>query len=220
MKDRLVGLWREYRGFVLFIALMVVFRSALADWNVVPSGSMKPTILEGDRIFVNKIAYDVRLPLTHIALRRLADPRRGDIVVFDSEAADTRLVKRVVGLPGDVVEMRHNRLIVNGGEASYSGIEYGAHAIFAKESYGGRSHRIELAVNGGSGASTFGPVRIPRGHYLVLGDNRDNSADSRFYGFVPRDEIIGSTRTVVLSLDYEHHYLPRVGRFLHDIDAH
>jgi signal peptidase I len=219
MKDRLVGLWREYRGFVLFLVLMVVFRNALADWNVVPSGSMKPTILEGDRILVNKVAYDVRLPLTHVALRRLADPQRGDIVVFDSKAADTRLVKRVVGLPGDVVEMRDNRLVVNGVEARYSGIEHGAEAIFAIESYGGRSHRIELA-NGGSRASTFGPVRVPRDHYLVLGDNRDNSADSRFYGFVPRDEIVGSASTVVLSLDYDHYYLPRAERFLHDIDAH
>ena len=219
MKDRFVGLWREYRGFVLFVLLMVVFRSALADWNVVPSGSMKPTIVEGDRILVDKLAYDVRLPLTHIVLRRLADPQRGDIVVFDSKAADTRLVKRVVGLPGDVVEMRNNRLTINGIDAAYSGIEHGSEAIFAVESYGGRSHRIERSVNGGSGASTFGPVRVPGDHYLVLGDNRDNSADSRFYGFVPRDEIIGSARTVVLSLDYDRYYLPRAGRFVHDLDA-
>jgi len=218
MQDRLIGLWREYRGFILFLVLMVVFRSALADWNVVPSGSMKPTILEGDRILVNKIAYDVKLPFTHIALRRFGAPQRGDIVVFDSKAADTRLVKRVVGLPGDVVEMRDNHLIVNGVAARYSGIAHGAEAIFATETYGGRSHRIELA-NGRSGASTFGPVRVPDDHYLVLGDNRDNSADSRFYGFVPRDEIVGSASTVVVSLDYDRYYLPRPGRFLHDIDS-
>src|SRR5712671_1022116 len=102
MKRRLVGLWREYRGFALFVVLMVVFRSSLADWNTVPTGSMKPTILEGDRIWVNKLAYDLRLPLTGVSLYRLADPQRGDIVVFDSKAADTRLVKRVIGLPGDV----------------------------------------------------------------------------------------------------------------------
>jgi signal peptidase I len=220
MKISLVKVWREYRGFILFIVLMIVFRNALADWNVVPSGSMKPTILEGDRIIVNKIAYDARIPLTHIPVHRFAEPQRGDIVVFDSKAADTRLVKRVIGLPGDTVAMTDNRLTINGTDARYSGIEHEADAIFAIETYAGRSHRIELVLTGGSGASTFGPVRVPKDHYLVLGDNRDNSADSRFYGFIPREEIVGRTKTVVLSLDYDHYYLPRLDRFFHGIDPH
>ena len=131
MKTGLLKAWREYRAFVLFIVLMVIFRSALADWNVVPTGSMKPTIIEGDRILVNKLAYDFRVPLTHIALYRFADPGRGDIVVFDSKAADTRLVKRVIGLPGDTVEMRDNRLTINGIEARYTRVEHEADATFA-----------------------------------------------------------------------------------------
>jgi signal peptidase I len=219
MKDVAIKVWREYRGLILFLVLMIVFRSALADWNVVPSGSMKPTILEGDRILVNKIAYDARIPLTHISVHRFGEPQRGDIIVFDSKAADTRLVKRVIGLPGDVVELTDNRLTINGIDARYSRSGYDADALFAIETYGGRSHPIELAVHSGSGASTFGPVRVPKDHYLVLGDNRDNSADSRFYGFVPRNEIVGSTKTVVLSLDYDHYYLPRTDRFFHDIDT-
>src|SRR6478735_9147129 len=101
MKSGLLKAWREYRGFAVFVVLMVIFRSALADWNVVPTGSMKPTIIEGDRILVNKLAYDFKIPLTHISLHKFADPGRGDIVVFDSRAAATRLVKRVIGLPGD-----------------------------------------------------------------------------------------------------------------------
>src|SRR5712691_8480353 len=128
MKNRLMKLWQEYRSFVLFVILMIIFRSALADWNTVPTGSMKPTILEGDRILVNKLAYDLRVPLTHISIIKFADPRRGDIVVFDSKAADTRLVKRVIGLPGDIVEMRDNRLVINGVEARYSNVEYTAYA--------------------------------------------------------------------------------------------
>ena len=124
---------------------MVIFRSALADWNLVPTGSMKPTIIEGDRILVNKLAYDLKLPLTHVSLYRFADPARGDIVVFDSRAADTRLVKRVIGVPGDIVEMRDNRLTINGIAARYSEVEYKGDAIFAIESYLGMSHRIELA---------------------------------------------------------------------------
>ena len=84
-------LWKENKTFVIFITLMLVFRSALADWNTVPTGSMKPTILEGDRIAVNKMAYDLRVPFTTISLIKLADPERGDIVVFDSKASDKRL---------------------------------------------------------------------------------------------------------------------------------
>jgi signal peptidase I len=213
MKNGLIKMWREYRGFALFIVLMIIFRSALADWNVVPTGSMKPTILEGDRILVNKLAYDFKVPLTHISVHKFADPRRGDIVVFDSKLADIRLVKRVIGLPGDTVEMRDNRLIINGIEARYSSVEYAGDVIFAIESYDTMSHRIELA--GGSRFSTFGPVQVPNDRYLVLGDNRDNSADSRVYGFIPRDEIVGNARTIVLSLNYDHYYIPRVDRFFH-----
>ena len=214
MKNGLRKVWREYRGLAVFLVLMAIFRSALADWNVVPTGSMKPTIVEGDRILVNKLAYDLKIPLTHISLHRFADPMRGDIVVFDSNAADTRLVKRVIGLPGDTVQMRDNRLTINGIAARYSGIEYEPDATFAIESYLNMSHRIELAPAGASRFSTFGPVTVPRDHYLVLGDNRDNSADSRYYGFIPRDEIVGNAKTIVLSLDYDDYYIPRADRFL------
>ena len=214
MKNGLRKAWREYRGPAVFLVLMAIFRSALADWNVVPTGSMKPTIVEGDRILVNKLAYDLKIPLTHISLHRFADPMRGDIVVFDSRAAATRLVKRVIGLPGDTVQMRDNRLTINGIAARYSGIEYEPDATFAIESYLNMSHRIELAPAGASRFSTFGPVTVPRDHYLVLGDNRDNSADSRYYGFIPRDEIVGNAKTVVLSLDYDDYYIPRADRFL------
>jgi signal peptidase I len=217
MKNRLRRLWPEYRGFALFVVLMIVVRSSLADWNVVPTGSMKPTIVEGDRIFVNKLAYDLRIPLSHISIYRLADPKRGDIVVFDSKAADTRLVKRVIGLPGDSVEMTDNRLKINGIEARYSKVEYTGGALFAIESYGGMVHRIELAPAGASRYSSFGPVKVPQDHYLVLGDNRDNSADSRVRGFIPRGEIVGDARSVVMSIDYDHYYLPRRGRFFRDL---
>jgi len=213
MKSGLLKAWREYRGFAVFVVLMVIFRSALADWNVVPTGSMKPTIIEGDRILVNKLAYDFKVPLTHISLYKFADPARGDIVVFDSRAANTRLVKRVIGLPGDTVEMRDNRLTINGIAARYSGVEYEADATFEIESYLNMSHRIELAGTGASRVGTFGPVTVPKDRYLVLGDNRDNSADSRFYGFIPRDEIVGNAKTVVLSLNYDDYYIPRTDRF-------
>src|SRR3954466_13945780 len=101
---------RNNRAFLICILLFGVFRTAVADWNPIPSGSMRPTILEGVGVLVDRLAYDVKLPLTDIVLVPLADPRRGDIVTFSSPRDGTRLIKRIVALPGDRVEMRHGPL--------------------------------------------------------------------------------------------------------------
>ena len=217
MKVKIRDLWRDNRGLALFIVLMVVFRSSLADWNTVPSGSMKPTILIGDRILVDKLAYDLNVPLTHVPVLTFDNPKRDDVIIFDSKVAKERLVKRVIGIPGDVVELRDNHLVVNGVAAKYSDVVSKADAMYAVETYAGRSHRVKFARGGVGPYSSFGPVTVPAGHYLVLGDNRDNSADSRFIGFVPRREIVGRSDWVVMSLNYDEHYLPRSGRFFHHL---
>lgn len=215
MRQTIHALLRDNKRFLLFVILMVLFRTSLADWNTVPSGSMKPTILEGDRIWVNKLAYDVRVPLTHLSLKHLADPERGDIIVFDSAPADKRLVKRVVGLPGETIGMTDNVLSINGRILPYR-LDQSANGVLAvRETLGGKDHLIWIDTHLAGRQSSFPPVTVPAGHYLVLGDNRNNSADSRFIGFVPRAEIIGRTQRVVMSLDYEHYYLPRSGRFFH-----
>src|ERR1700733_4359048 len=113
-------LWREYRGLALFLVLMFAFRSAWADWVYVPSGSMNPTILEGDRLMVDKHAYGLRIPLTHRRLTAGRDPARGDIAVFDSPKDGTSLVKRVIAVPGDTVMLEGEQLTVNGVPARYS----------------------------------------------------------------------------------------------------
>ena len=213
MKTWLTKLWKENRTFILFILLMFMFRSAIADWNQVPTGSMKPTILIGDRILVNKMAYDIRIPFTHISLYRLSDPKRGDIVIFDSTVSDKRLVKRVVGLPGDQVALDHNVLIINGERMSYQPERSSPAGLDEMENLFGVEHLIRVNDHNQSYLSSFSPVVVPQGHYLVLGDNRDNSADSRIIGFVPRNEIVGRARRVVMSLDYDNYYLPRSGRF-------
>lgn len=213
MQRKFVRILGEYRATLLFLALMLVFRSAFADWNQVPTGSMKPTILEGDYILVNRMAYDLRIPFTHISLAALAEPQRGDIVVFDSKASGKRLVKRVVGIPGDIVELRHNHLLLNGEPIPY---EVAAESTQSRDLYEylpNAEHLVRLHKTP-SPLASFPPVRVPEGFYLALGDNRDNSADSRVIGFVPRKEILGRTRTVVLSLDYDNYFLPRAGRFL------
>lgn len=208
----LAGVIRRHRGLILFVLLMVMFRSSFADWNQVPTTSMVPTIMAGDRIVVNKLAYDLKLPLTDIALVRLGEPSRGDIVVFDSKAADTRLVKRLVGLPGDTVALIDNHLVINGVSATYGDVKAAPGGLSAVETYADVSHRVVFSPAGGRLAN-FGPVTIPADHYLMLGDNRDNSADSRVYGFVPRAEIIGRSSAVAFSVDYDRYYLPRADRF-------
>ncbi|HET6806954.1 MAG TPA: signal peptidase I [Frateuria sp.] len=208
------------RGLLLFLFGMLVFRSALADWNTVPTGSMQPTIRIGDRIVVDRMAYDLRLPFTHVALLRRNDPQRGDIVIIDSAATGERLVKRVIGLPGDTIALRGNVLYINGHAAHYHAVRVAgiaadkAHpAGYAVESLGGPGHLVRLARYLPSPASNYGPVTVTAGHYLALGDNRDDSYDSRFFGLVPRGEIVGRARFVALSLDPARHGLPRAGRW-------
>lgn len=217
MRSMAHSFWIENRSLIVFMLLMVVFRSSFADWNKVPTGSMKPTIVEGDRILVDKMAYDLRVPLTHVSLAQLAEPARGDIVVFDSETAGTRLVKRVIGVPGDRIEMVDNRLLVNGVPALYSQTCVGGDSCVSKESFGGFTHRIRLEPYRFNPKRSFDPVTVPKDEYLVLGDNRDNSADSRYIGFVPRHEIVGRSRSVVMSLDPNNYYLPRNERFFHGL---
>lgn len=217
MPGKIRTLLRENRGFITFVALMVVFRSSLADWNSVPTGSMNPTIVEGDRILVNKLAYDISFPLTHTRLVRLGEPQRGDVVTFESAAAKTRLVKRVIGLPGETVQLIDNRLFINGVAAEYSDVSQTARGFEATESLLGMKHKIRVS-NGYGTLANYGPVTLAQEHYLMLGDNRDNSADSRVIGPVPRNEISGRSQRVVMSLNYDNYYLPRSDRFLHSLD--
>ena len=212
MSQTLRALWAEHRSILFFVLLMVVFRSSWADWNDVPSGSMEPSILVGDRILVDKAAYDLRVPLFGQRLLTFADPVRGDVVLFESAAADKRLVKRVIGVPGDVVAMRGNALVLNGEPLAYRLVSRAGHGAVFEESLPGTPHAIRLSATPSPRAS-FDPVTVPAGHYLVLGDNRDSSADSRACGFVPREEIIGRSDRVVLSLDYEAWFMPRFERF-------
>lgn len=218
-------LWREWiRPLALPLLAIAAAKSALADINYVPSGSMKPTILEGDVVFVDKLAYDLRVPFTFARLARWSDPARGDIVVCFAPDDGTRLVKRVIGLPGDTVELRDDTLILNGTRQVYSplGDEHDGvrhlsshdrdHSLLAREDLPSRPHGVMLTP-GRLAVRRFGPVTVPAGHYFVLGDHRDNSRDSRFFGFMPRHAIIGEASTVVASADLSHWLRPRLDRF-------
>lgn len=222
-RDFLFKIWRDWRWTFFFIVFVLVpVKSSVADWNWVPSGSMNPTILEGDLVFVNKAAYGLRFPLTLYRVARWGEPGRGDIVVCFSPEDGTRLVKRVIGVPGDTIEMRGNVLFVNGRRAVYSeaGREYRQYlserlkdsAVLAREEVDGVGHAV-MSTPSVRAVRSFGPIRVPAGKYFVMGDNRDNSRDSRFFGFVERKSIVGKAEGVVWSFDITERFEPRFGRF-------
>ena len=211
------NLWKNNRFVIIFILLMVVFRTSVADWNTVPTVSMKPTILVGDRIWVNKIAYDLNIPFTHISLKHFNDPKRNEIIIFDSTIANKRLVKRVIGLPGDTVRMENNVVFINGKALDYKIIKQDQNKMIVQEKSNNSAHNIRLNLRLTNRANSFHSLTIPEKSYLVLGDNRNNSADSRFIGLVPRKEIIGRAKHVVMSLNYDNYYLPRTYRFFHKL---
>jgi signal peptidase I len=222
--------WREWRGFIIFLLVMFSFRSAIADWNDVPSGSMLPTILIGDRILVDKLAYDLKVPFTTVHLSTWGAPKRGDIIVFYSPSDGTRLVKRVIGVPGDEIAMLDNQLVINGRPLHYASRETAAAPSpgadsgamqdqeLKLEDLDGKVHRMQLMPNRPSPISSFAPTRVPADEFWVMGDNRDNSNDSRFIGFVRRGDILGRASRVVMSLDPDHWYAPRRGRFFTSLD--
>jgi len=212
---------RENRGFIVFILLFAVFRTAVADWNPIPSGSMRPNLLEGDVVFVNRLAYDLKLPLTDIVISRLGEPRRGDIVTFTSPADGKRLIKRLVALPGDVVEMRDKQLLINGVQAVYKLLDAATEpmgngttlpVLHLTERLGDAQRAIQWLPELDQ-ASNFGPVSIPFDQYLMLGDNRDNSADSRYIGFIPRKVLIGRAERILVSAAILDNWVPRAERF-------
>ena len=213
---------QELRPLLILALILFSIRSSLADWNDVPSGSMRPTILEGDRIFVNKLAYDLKVPFTTLHLAEWSNPQRGDIIVFFSPHDEKRLVKRVVGLPGDTLELRNNALAINGQPVEYKTISEEllrdipaadrAGRVFANEQLPGQTH----AVAGNQtlpAMRSFAPYRVPEGQYFMMGDNRDDSFDSRYWGTVERKRIVGRATAVVMSLDKENYWLPRSHRF-------
>lgn len=219
--SKLRKLWREWaRPFLVILLVLCTFRSAVADWNDVPTGSMKPTIVEGDRIFVNKLAYDLKVPFTTWRLIEWSRPQRGDVVVFFSPEDGTRLVKRVVGLPRDVVELRRNQLSINGEAADYEPLDPDIVAQIEADERAGLRFAAEIidetphpVMIRRTGAADQGPYVVPDDHFFLMGDNRDDSRDSRAIGFVPRKLIVGQATRVVISLDRDHHYAPRWDRF-------
>jgi signal peptidase I len=197
-------LWENVRSLLGAVLIFLVIRTFFFEAYRIPSGSMVPTLLVGDWLFVNKLVYGPHLPFTNVTLPGYGSPRRGDVVVFKSPTQvdqpwdpNPTLVKRLVGVPGDTVYMREDLLFVNGIEQRQG---YGADANPKEDpnSYNPLfewQHRYELrssrfpAPPSRPTLGNWGPLVVPPGHYFMLGDNRHASKDGRFWGLVPRENI-------------------------------
>jgi len=183
-KSRWRASTKELLGIGVVLLLALTARATFADHYHVPTGSMRPTVEVGDRIIVNKAAYGLRVPLSERWLTRFEGPHSGEVVVLHSPEDGEVLLKRVVAAPGDLVALRGGRLWLNG---SFVPVEM-VDADSPLERLGESLHPLRLEDGGGP---DFGPVSVPADSYLVVGDNRGNSLDGRFFGWVDRDAILG-----------------------------
>ena len=188
---------REYAEIIVVSATLAFFiRTFIVQAFQIPSGSMEDTLLVGDYLLANKFLYGAKIPFTQVRLPGLARPKRGDIIVFRAPHQDKDFIKRVVGVGGDTIELKSNRLYVNGEPQSESFVALkGEPPPFA----------------------TFGPQRVPKGYLFMMGDNRNNSQDSRYWGVLDEGRIKGKAMIIYLSWDKERHRprLGRIGRIIH-----
>ncbi len=216
--------WREWRGLLAVLFALILLRAMAVDWSHVPSRSMAPGIVPGDRILVNKLAYGLRLPFTDAPMMQWHTPQRSDAVVFLAPLSGLLTVKRVIGVPGDRVSWRDGILRVNGINAIYhrttansavmSLASAQAPVQVYSESLLQQDHTILRRTNRSRlGAKDFIEVAVPEHHYLMLGDNRDNSSDYRAFGFVPKEALVGRVSYILFSLNPQNYYLPRWQRW-------
>lgn len=194
----------EFSRFLFPVVLVVlVLRSFVAEPFKIPTGSMLPSLEVGDFILVNKFSYGLRLPVGHQRILNLSDPERGDVIVFRyPENTNIDYIKRVVGLPGDEVAYYNKRLYINGEPVTQKPVDESEQGDYRelryKETLGEVRH--DILVNPVSSARDF-VVNVPEGNYFVMGDNRDNSRDSRVWGFVPEENLAGKAFLIWMNWD-------------------
>jgi len=192
----------EYsRSFFPVLLFVLIIRSFVFEPFRIPSGSMMPTLLKGDFIFVQKYAYGIRLPVTETKIIETGSPERGDVVVFRLPSdPSVNYIKRVVGLPGDEIVYERHRLVINGETIQ---LEKGAEASNEEprfnETLGEREH--DILIRNAAYSVRDGVYRVPEGHYFMMGDNRDNSKDSRFIGAIPETHLVGEAVRIWMHVD-------------------
>lgn len=203
------------KGVILFLLCTFCFRTAIADWNPVPSSSMEPTIFPGDVILVNKTLLGPAIPFTESRLFDLAEPQRGDIITFQAPHEDATYIKRVIGLPGDRIRTEGLNVYVNGEVLPLKIMESASDedVLLALETINGIEHAIKVNLQHGI-RQVEAEIIVPPSAYFVMGDYRNNSEDSRFFGFVPEHSIIGKATRVAVSIAAERNFLSSIGSVL------
>jgi signal peptidase I len=196
--------FREYvEAIILAIVIALFIRTFVIQAYKIPSGSMKPTLLIGDHILVSKFNYGIKLPFLRTTLIPVGAPQRGDVIVFIyPEDRSKDFIKRLIGLPGDTIEIRNKKIFING--LPYSD----KHGVYVDN----------LVIPGAvQPRDNFGPVTVPEGSLFVMGDNRDESYDSRFWGFVSKKDVLGKALIIYWSWNRDEHWIrwSRIGIILH-----
>ena len=216
-------MFHEYKLLALIIIIIFAGRSSFVDWNHVSTGSMRPAIIEGDRVVIEKSAYDFALPFTSWKIIKTGNPSRGEIVIFKKHDNSQLLIKRIVGLPGETIEIVNNKVRVNETQANYKPLQKKlfnhldlytrTKNEFALEVFEDSEYPIMLQKESDHASGSSIKANIPEGYYFVLGDNRNSSIDSRNIGLIPREQVFGRAKLVAFSLDYNNFYIPREDRF-------
>lgn len=202
---------RDVASYAVFICMLLCVRSSVFASYHVPSGSMNPTILEGDFFFANKLAYRLKLPFTKTTLLDWKTPERGDVIVFKYPPDESEdYTKRVIGVPGDIVEIIDKDLFVNGDPVAKRFVGRDGSVLVFEEDLFDTRHLIHAAPYGTPFDNTR-KITVPAGCLFVMGDNRDNSSDSRSWGFVPLENVEGKMIVRWFSIDPQTH-LPRFDR--------
>jgi signal peptidase I len=213
-RGRFAFMWEWAKSFLIAVALFLVIRTFLVEAFKIPTGSMERTLQVGDFLLVNKAVYGAEIPFTGVRLPAIEEPRRGDVVVFEFPVDPTKnFVKRLIGLPGDTLEMRDGSVILNGKPLPEPYVVHSSpQEDPATDDFGWQRNylvrRAEAYAGYHPSRNTWGPLIVPRGKYFVLGDNRDNSYDSRYWGFVPDSLVKG--RPLVIYYSYEREATNRI----------
>lgn len=198
----------ENRAILLILLGMAFFRTAIADWSPVPSGSMEPTIYPGDVLLINKTLLGPNVPFTQGRLLQLDQPARGDIVTLTPPGITETYVKRVVGLPGDRIRMQGLQLIINDVPVPLTITDRGEHSgmLRATEQLGEHRHEIQVDLRHAM-REIPDEITVPADSYFMMGDFRNNSEDSRYFGFVQKDRLIGKVTRLAVSVASERKWL-------------
>ena len=188
--------------------IFFAFRWSFADHTRVPTGSMEPTIAVGDHLVINKLAYDFKIPFTQFKVLKIADPEAGDIVTFTPpHDPKTTYVKRLIAGPGDKVEVKDGFVILNGKSLVKERLDINQPIFSYKESLNGHTYTVDRNLI--QARPEHFSVVVPKDKYFFMGDNRDNSLDSRIWGFVDRSQILAKAERVLFSVRLEN-YLPKL----------